>query len=576
MTTQSPAPGTTAPASPLQPPARPGDPVPGGRWAEAPAHLAWLDDQLRKLVRFSLRTVRPEGGFHYPAADGTPQPGRDVELFLTARMTHMASIAHLRGIPGAGRLVDHGVRSLRSVFVDAGHGGFISALGDPDGRKMTYDQVHVGLAASSARAAGHPDATALLDQVAEIVDTHLWEADEGMLRESFAADWGDVEDYRGANATMHSVEAFLAMGDVTGDRVWHDRAYGMADRIINVGARAQGWLVPEHFDGRWQLDLGYNADEPNHPFRPYGATYGHLLEWARFLVNLDASPAVGGRPWLLEGAQALTESALGGWGADGQEGLVYTVDWDRRPRLPAAAALARLRGHPGLRRHRHRHRRHALGGLVPSPVGPRVAVHRRPRHLVQRARHRPPAVRHRVARTPRRLPLCRRLHRPERPDDTVHDARPHGHRVALGNARHRMTASTAVDWARHGQNVANLARTMSHRAFDVDLTDRGVQEAQALAERLHAEGRRYAVLACCPLRRARHTAEIVGERLGLTACAVMEGLREVNVGVLDGCSDEATWGTTSGCWTHGTAATCRPGSRRGRTVASSPPGCAER
>ncbi len=338
MTTQSPAPGTTAPVSPLQPPARPGDPVPGGRWAESPAHLAWLDDQLRTLVRFSLQTVRPEGGFHYPTEDGTPQPGRDVELFLTARMTHMASIAHLRGIPGAGRLIDHGVRSLRSVFVDAGHGGFISALGDPDGRKMTYDQVHVGLAASSALAAGHPDATALLDQVAEIVDTHLWEADEGMLRESFAADWSDIEDYRGANATMHSVEAFLAMGDVTGDRVWHDRAYGMADRIINVGARAQGWLVPEHFDGRWQLDLGYNADEPDHPFRPYGATYGHLLEWARFLVNLDASPVVGGRPWLLEGAQALTESALGGWGADGQEGLVYTVDWDRRP-------VSRLRLH---------------------------------------------------------------------------------------------------------------------------------------------------------------------------------------------------------------------------------------
>jgi probable phosphoglycerate mutase len=105
-----------------------------------------------------------------------------------------------------------------------------------------------------------------------------------------------------------------------------------------------------------------------------------------------------------------------------------------------------------------------------------------------------------------------------------------------------MTASTAVDWARHGQNVANLTRTMSHRAFDGDLTDRGMQEAHALAERLHAGSRRYAVLVCSPLRRARHTAEIVGERLGLTVCEVMEDLREVNVGVLDGRSDEATWG----------------------------------
>jgi mannose/cellobiose epimerase-like protein (N-acyl-D-glucosamine 2-epimerase family) len=337
MTTQGP-PSDTAGSSFSALPVRPGDPVSGGRWTEQPTHLAWLDDQLRALVRFSLGTVRPDGGFHYPAADGTPQPGRGVELFLTARMTHMASIAHLRGIPGAGRLLDHGVRSLSGVFVDGEHGGFVSSLGNPSGRKMTYDQVHVGLAASSASAAGHPDAGPLLDQVAEVIDTHLWEADEGMLRESFAADWSDCEEYRGANATMHGVEAFLAMGDVTGDPRWHHRAYGMADRIVNVGARALGWLVPEHFDARWQVDLDYNADQPDHPFRPYGATYGHLLEWARFLVNLDASPVVAPSPWLLEAAQSLTESALSGWGADGVEGMVYTVGWDRHP-------VSRLRLH---------------------------------------------------------------------------------------------------------------------------------------------------------------------------------------------------------------------------------------
>jgi len=320
------------------PPAQAGASVAGPRWADEATHRDWLADQLRALVRFSLRTVRTEGGFFYPAEDGTPQPGRGVELFLTARMTHMASIAHLRGIPGAGRLLDHGVRSLRGVFADPAHGGFVSALGVADGRKMTYDQVHVGLAAASASAAGHPDAGALLAEVAEVVDTRLWEPEEGMLRESFAADWSDCEDYRGANATMHGVEAFLAMGDVTGDAVWHHRAYGMADRIINVGARQRGWLVPEHFDAHWTVDPDYNADEPDHPFRPYGATYGHLLEWARFLVNLDASPAVPASPWLLEAADALTGSALSGWGVDGTEGLVYTVDWQRRP-------VSRLRMH---------------------------------------------------------------------------------------------------------------------------------------------------------------------------------------------------------------------------------------
>src|SRR5512146_3295993 len=34
----------------------------------------------------------------------------------------------------------------------------------------------------------------------------------------------ETEPYRGANSNMHSVEAYLAAGDATGDRVWHERA----------------------------------------------------------------------------------------------------------------------------------------------------------------------------------------------------------------------------------------------------------------------------------------------------------------------------------------------------------------
>ena len=238
-----------------------------------------------------------------------------------------------RQIPGSPRLLDHGVSSLTGYFADTKHGGWWSdpTLGSRQ-RKMTYDHVHVGLAASSAAAAGHPGADALIAHVVDIVNTHLWDEDTGTLRESFAADWADDEAYRGANANMHATEAFLALGDVTGAAVWHQRALRIADRIINRGARQLDWLVPEHFDRDWVIDPDYNRDDPDHPFRPYGATYGHLLEWARFLLNLDASPAVGGQPWLREAAVALTESALDrGWAADGSPGIVYTVDWQRRP-----------------------------------------------------------------------------------------------------------------------------------------------------------------------------------------------------------------------------------------------------
>lgn len=45
-----------------------------------------------------------------------------------------------------------------------------------------------------------------------------------------------------------------------------------------------------------------------------------------------------------------------------------------------------------------------------------------------------------------------------------------------------------VLWARHGQNVANLTRTLSYRVFDGDLTQTGREQARALAGRLAADG----------------------------------------------------------------------------------------
>jgi broad specificity phosphatase PhoE len=99
-----------------------------------------------------------------------------------------------------------------------------------------------------------------------------------------------------------------------------------------------------------------------------------------------------------------------------------------------------------------------------------------------------------------------------------------------------------VLWARHGENVANLTRTLSYRVFDGDLTDVGRRQARELGERLAAGGGdRIGLLACSPLRRARQTADIVGQRLGLPVAMELDDLREVNVGELDGRSDAEAW-----------------------------------
>lgn len=99
-----------------------------------------------------------------------------------------------------------------------------------------------------------------------------------------------------------------------------------------------------------------------------------------------------------------------------------------------------------------------------------------------------------------------------------------------------------VLWARHGQNVANLTKTLSYRVFDGDLTEAGRRQARELGERLAAGAAdSVRLLACSPLRRARQTADIVGQRLGLPVAMELDDLREVNVGELDGRSDAQAW-----------------------------------
>lgn len=95
-------------------------------------------------------------------------------------------------------------------------------------------------------------------------------------------------------------------------------------------------------------------------------------------------------------------------------------------------------------------------------------------------------------------------------------------------------------WVRHGQNEANLTRTLSFRTYDRDLTDRGRRQARDLADSLAGTGP-VARIASSPLKRARQTADIIAARLRLPVSAEFEDLREVNVGSLDGRGDDEAW-----------------------------------
>jgi sulfoquinovose isomerase len=335
-----------------------------GSWIDLPSHVAWLDSEGGRLLAFASAARHQVAGFAWLDGEGRPELDRPVQTWITARMTHVFALAHLRGIPGAGTLADHGLAALGGPMRDPEHGGWYSALA-PDGRpdetrKAAYVHAFVVLAAASAAAAERSGAAALLDDSLAVVDRHFWSEAEGRSLESWDEAWKEPEEYRGANSNMHLVEAFLAAADVSGNQRWRERALSIAERVIHGAARENGWRLPEHFDERWRPLLDYNAEARDDPFRPYGSTIGHWLEWSRLLLHLEASLSAP-PPWLFEDARTLFDSAVSvGWAADGEEGFVYTVDWNDRPVVSlrmhwviaeAIAAAAALRRRSGLDRY---------------------------------------------------------------------------------------------------------------------------------------------------------------------------------------------------------------------------------
>ena len=84
----------------------------------------------------------------------------------------------------------------------------------------------------------------------------------------------------------------------------------------------------EHYrvepDGRWSVDWDYNREDKTNIFRPWGYQTGHLTEWAKLLMQLEAHLLPAERPdWIVPRARQFFDTAMRhGW--DEQNGgLVY-------------------------------------------------------------------------------------------------------------------------------------------------------------------------------------------------------------------------------------------------------------
>jgi mannose/cellobiose epimerase-like protein (N-acyl-D-glucosamine 2-epimerase family) len=311
------------------------------RWVERTPHRLWLLGRADALFSFFEAGCRnPLGGYFEldeagrplaPGADGGLSPSRN--LHITTRLVHAFGIASLMGRPGADTIVDQGMDFLWNGHRDATNGGYHWGVGYgtlTDPTKQAYGHAHVLLAAATARAAGHPDADRLLADVTDILVNRFWETQPGAVAEEFTADWRPIGDYRGQNSNMHLTESLMAAFEVTDEADYLRRAESIAELIVDRFAAHNGWRLPEHFDGKWNVKLDYVG---NPMFKPYGSTPGHWLEWARLLLQLWE---LGGRKlgWLPDAAQNLFRLAVGeGWD-QARGGFHYTVGWDGQPSVP--------------------------------------------------------------------------------------------------------------------------------------------------------------------------------------------------------------------------------------------------
>ena len=297
----------------------------------------FLEDNAKALLQFGRRFPSPRGGSYYLGDDGTPWTDRPRETWITCRMAHVYSIGSMMGIEGCRELASAAIKGLNGELKDTVNGGWFAGLtkdNKPLPSKQCYAHAFVILAASSAALAGITGAEELLKSAVKIYDEKFWNEEEGLSCDTWNTEFTVLDDYRGINANMHTVEAFLALSDATGYEGYRLRAGRIIDRVIGWASQ-NNYRIPEHFTKDWQPDLEKNKEKPDDPFKPYGATPGHGIEWARLIAQYAVSSfglvSSNVAPYITAACKLYDRAIEDAWDADGAPGIVYTTDWNGKP-----------------------------------------------------------------------------------------------------------------------------------------------------------------------------------------------------------------------------------------------------
>lgn len=298
---------------------------------------SFLENNAKALWDFGRRFPSPGGASYYLGDDGTPWQDRPRETWITSRMAHVYSMGTICKLEGCAELADKALMGLLGELKDTTNGGWYAGRTSDNEilpGKQCYAHAFVILAATSALLAGRAGAEELLKEALALYDKRFWNEEEGVSCDTWNTEFTILDQYRGINANMHTVEAFLAVADATGDETYRIRAGRIIERVIGW-AKENQYRIPEHFTEDWKPDLEKNKETPDDPFKPYGATPGHGIEWARLIIQWAASTyGIDNKqafPYFNTAAKLYDRAITDAWNVDGAKGIVYTTDWNGVP-----------------------------------------------------------------------------------------------------------------------------------------------------------------------------------------------------------------------------------------------------
>ena len=297
---------------------------------------AFLQQIRDELLQFGHRFPSPGGASYYLGDDGTPWKDRPRETWITSRMVHVYSIGAFLGHAGSEELIDAALKGLLGELHDDVNGGWYAGRTADGGilpNKACYAHAFVILAGTSALLADRPGARKLLEEALTVYDQKFWNEEEGLSCDIWNTEFTELDPYRGLNANMHTVEAFLAAADALGSEKYRILAGRIIDHVARW-AESNHYRLPEHYSSDWVADLECNREKPDDQFKPYGATPGHGLEWARLITQWALSTYKDGKKaddYIALAEKLYNRAVSDAWNCDGAPGVVYTTDWEGKP-----------------------------------------------------------------------------------------------------------------------------------------------------------------------------------------------------------------------------------------------------